>query len=282
VAIDVAGAQDTKHPDIVQLTLDQDLNVAGCDPRNIGIRKSDTHLVSYAYAAFLADKDVTPSLLSQQYFSNRCIAVRLASGNNLNNSTPAPVLQDNHPSLYAAFSFENITGNTIQGAGNNATTLTASTISRVPGVIGDALKGPATLTSSIPASGKSLSFYINLPASSGEYLRIGESGSNFALEIGPDSAPNVHAYHGTHILTRYNGDYAGRYGSWQHVYFEHVSGAAKLYINGTKVQESTVTFSDTSSLKISLPSNATLDQFRVFSATLTASEVSALASEVSN
>ncbi|MEC4088060.1 hypothetical protein [Pseudoalteromonas rubra] len=75
-SIAFAGANMSSHPDVVQLQIEGGFESADCNTGVAAIRKSDTHLVSAALAAFAMGKPVKVFLNAHDlYFPSqkRCV-----------------------------------------------------------------------------------------------------------------------------------------------------------------------------------------------------------------
>lgn len=79
--IDFSGSNSTwggAHSDVVQLNIEGGFDAPNCPTAHAAIRKSETHLVSAALAAFMAGKVVTVQVSNADtYHSGRCIITDL-------------------------------------------------------------------------------------------------------------------------------------------------------------------------------------------------------------
>lgn len=77
VRLDFSGGSShwgAGHSDMVQLSIEGGYETSDCNGTYAAIRKSDSHLVSAALAAFMAGKRVTVRLNSaDKYHTNRCV-----------------------------------------------------------------------------------------------------------------------------------------------------------------------------------------------------------------
>lgn len=194
---------------------------------------------------------------------------------------PPEVLSFTYPSLLAAYTMDAFSGDVLLDESPNGNHARLNGVTEVSGYMGSAFEVPehGEISMRIPGEGKVLSFFLYMPSDKTNYFSVGVDGHEYALEIGPQSRPAIHSYHGVHLLPVNNKMYSGGYDRWQHIYFEHISGALRVFVNGQMVGSSTQTFNDSSLLKIR--HGGIIDQIRIFSEPLSDDEILFLAGEKS-
>lgn len=185
--------------------------------------------------------------------------------------------------LIAHYTMDNISGTTlIDETGNYNGTITGA--DTVPGFAGNALQidGSDTITSGLVLSGsESIGFWIHIPSSTTGYASIGINGSDYAIEIGPPSAPHIHSYHGAAVIPFANSYFAGKYDDWHHVYLQHISGNVALFIDGVALFSGGATFSTSQQMKLFVYGSGTykVDRIAIYNRALSSAEILSLYNE---